>query len=229
MPMRRSTFRSWAKAKLRGDADRRQPRAPESEAAEAPPERPPLNLVANVADEQMSTWESQAGQYPPTGPPGISYFRGELNDQFYVDCLLYRDETGTLAGILNHYPMDIPPLQHAGDKNIWVHPQRRRQGIGTALLLESFFRWGPRQTPHPNGPQLTDSGVRFLSGVEESYRGSHYDFRDMGWEAWNERRSQELEDPDTNWRDVGWEAWHKRQEKEHGPDGETPRSEDPDT
>ena len=113
----------------------------------------------------MYTWDSQAAQYPPTGPPGISYFCGGLSDNLFVDCLLYRDETGELVGILNQYPVDIPPFQRDGDKNIWVHPGRRRQGIGTALLLEAWFRWGPRSIHGGGDPKLTESGVRVPNGI----------------------------------------------------------------
>src|ERR1700722_12827312 len=70
-----------------------------------------LNLPANVLESTMLSWESQAPQYPASGPPGISYFRGEVSDTLFVNCLLYRDENGELVGILNHYPTDMPPYQ----------------------------------------------------------------------------------------------------------------------
>ena len=61
------------KIKSRGS---RETRAQERDAVpgqgEIEPE--PLNLSANVPDERMYSWESQAAQYPPSGPPGISYF-----------------------------------------------------------------------------------------------------------------------------------------------------------
>jgi GNAT superfamily N-acetyltransferase len=175
----------------------------------------PLDLIANVPDEQMYTWESQVVQYPPTGPPGISYFCGKLSDELFVDCLLYRDETGELVGILNHYPVDFPPHEREGDENIWVHPSRRRRGIGSALLLEARFRWGLRE--NVDEPKLTESGVRFMIGLDEKYRGSEYDPRTEGWEVWQQRRAQEREDPGTDWRAVGWKIWHKRWAKEREP------------
>jgi uncharacterized protein YndB with AHSA1/START domain len=125
----------------------------------------PLSLTANVPDEQMFTWESQAAQYPPSGPPGISYFRGDLSEGLFVDCLLYRDETGELVGILNHYPTDFPPHEREGDENVWVRPDRRRQGVGSALITEAFLRWPPNQ--NAGDLKLTESGVQLLGGMEE--------------------------------------------------------------
>jgi uncharacterized protein YndB with AHSA1/START domain/GNAT superfamily N-acetyltransferase len=128
----------------------------------------PLNLVANVSDERMYSWESQAAQYPPTGPPGFAYVRGNVSDEVYVDCLLYHDENGELVGILNRYPMDIPPHEREGDQNIWVRPDRRRQGIGSALTSEAFVRWGPGPNAGDAGAlKLTESGVQLLQGMEE--------------------------------------------------------------
>jgi uncharacterized protein YndB with AHSA1/START domain len=127
--------------------------------------RQPRSYIANVPEERMYTWDSQAAQYPPTGPPGFSYVRGDVSDEIYVDCLLYRDETGKLIGILNRYPMDIPPLEREGDQTIWVHPDHRRQGIGSTLSTEAFVRWGP--SPNVSDPKLTESGVRLARGMEE--------------------------------------------------------------
>lgn len=126
-----------------------------------------LGLTANVPDGQMYSWESQAVQYPPKGPPGISYFRGQLDQQLYVDCLLYRDEAGDLVGILNHFPTDFPPHERAGDQSVWVHPGRRRQGIGSALITEAFFRWGPVPGAGDGELKLTASGVQMLQGMED--------------------------------------------------------------
>jgi GNAT superfamily N-acetyltransferase len=187
---------------------------PEHDPLERQTELRRLNITANVPDEQMYSWESQAAQYPQTGPPGISYVRGQVSDELFVDCLLYRDENGDLVGILNHYPVDFPPYEREGDENIWVHPSRRRQGIATALLLEARVRW--RRFQRADNLKVTGSGVQFLSGLAEKYGGSEYDWRVVGWEAWLENRAKDLESPEADWRDVGWEAWHKRAATEHG-------------
>jgi uncharacterized protein YndB with AHSA1/START domain/GNAT superfamily N-acetyltransferase len=146
--------------------DRTRKENPIARHGDAEPE--PLNLTANVSEDRMYSWGSQAAQYPPKGPPGISYFRGELGDGLHVDCLLYRDESGDLVGILNHYPTDIPPHERAGAQNIWVHPDRRRQGIGSALSAEAFMRWTTVPTdgfPDRDDLRLTPSGAQMMEGL----------------------------------------------------------------
>lgn len=88
------------------------------------------------------SWESQASQYPLDGPPGvISYFAGDVGAAEPVDCLLWRDGGGVLVGILNHYPIDYPPLERAGNFLVFVREDQRLQGIGSALLDEARRRW----------------------------------------------------------------------------------------
>jgi GNAT superfamily N-acetyltransferase len=147
--------------------------------------------VTRVPTEQMYSWESQLAQYSRTGPPGISYFSGRVTDEIFVDCLLYRDEAGEIVGILNHYPTDLPPHERQGGRNIWVHPGRRRQGIGTALLLEALIRFGPV----PEGdPKFTDAGLGFMKGLEGRFGDTELDWRVEGWEVWLERRKKEREE-----------------------------------
>jgi len=150
------------------------------------------DLRPDVSDDRMPTWESQAAQYPPHGQPGISYYRGQVTADFHVDCLLCRDENGALVGILNHYPDDFPPYENQGNVNIWVHPGRRRQGIGTDLLEESYKRWKP-----PENAKISETGVEWLKGLEKKYSGSERDFRDEGWEEWHSRliREGEVSEP----------------------------------
>lgn len=196
---------------------------PTGSADEAEQQSRSLNLTPTVPDDQMYSWESQASQYPPDGPTGISYFRGQLSEDLYVDCLLYRDENGVLVGILNHYPMDIPPHEREGDENVWVHPEHRRQGIGSALLLEARVRWGGREDP--GAPKLTESGVEWVQALADRYGGTEFDWREVGWDVWLERRRQERESQEPDWRDLRWEFWHKRwardnESAEQDPEGE---------
>lgn len=88
----------------------------------------------------MLDWAGQAEQYPPFGPPGISYFPGPLPSGNVVDCLLWRDEGGILRGILNHYPFESR-WEKIGNVNVWVAPGHQRQGIGTRLVEEAMNRW----------------------------------------------------------------------------------------
>lgn len=104
------------------------------------------------------SWESQVNQYPQFAEPGIGYFAGEVGRAKPVDCLLWRDVTGRVRGILNHYPIDMPPWERAGNINLWVHPDWQRQGIGTALLTEAATRWGPFD---PEQQQYTEAGEAF--------------------------------------------------------------------
>ena len=96
-------------------------------------------------DDEIYTWESQAAQYPVSGPPGISHFVAEVPPDITVECLLYREESGELAGIANYFPVDIPPYEMAGNWALFVRPEWRGQGIGTALMVEGMARWDYRE------------------------------------------------------------------------------------
>jgi GNAT superfamily N-acetyltransferase len=100
-----------------------------------PPARP---LVAATSD--MSDWDTQTQWYPPTGPPGLSYFPGRT-PAGTIDCLLWRNEAGELVGILNHYPFRTPEGQEPGTFNVWVKPGWQRRGIASRLGDEAFRRW----------------------------------------------------------------------------------------
>ena len=123
------------------------------------------DLTPSIRDDRMHSWESQAAQYPEIGPPGISHYREELIGGIFVDCLLYRDEQGELVGILNHYPDAIPPYERAGDQTMWVRPANRRQGIGSALARDAFFRWGA--SLNYDFSKLSETGSKFTQGVED--------------------------------------------------------------
>lgn len=121
------------------------------------------------------SWDTQVVQYPARDTPGIHYFRGDIGQGMWVDCLLHYDPDGSLSGILNHCPQDIPPFEKKGAVNMWVRPDRVRQGIGTALVDEAFDKWrffGEDQRLTPNGAGfarhlhekrggVTPNGVRY--------------------------------------------------------------------
>jgi ribosomal protein S18 acetylase RimI-like enzyme len=103
------------------------------------------------------SWASQAKQYAKSGAPGLALEQHmvdtETGDEVFdvpadlagpgisvVDCLLYRDEDGLLVGILNHYDGKIP-LEAADAVNLWVRPDRQRQGIGKMMTREAMKRW----------------------------------------------------------------------------------------
>jgi len=155
------------------------------------------DLTADIPDSAMPTWESQAAQYPRSGPPGISYFRGEVSDSYHVDCLLYRTENGELVGILNHYPADFPPYESEGNMNIWVHPAHRRKGIGTDLFEQAFMRWEPQL--HTS---ISESGLKWLKGMDRKIGGTDRDFRSLGWQAFHKSHLQETATDDQS-RDGG--------------------------
>lgn len=110
-----------------------------------------------IISELAYDWDSQARQYPEHGEAGISYFRGVLSPEEWVDCLLYRDANGKLIGILNYYPIDLPP-EMAGNFTLRVKQSAKRQGVGTGLLEEAFRRWkiDPRQQTY------TIEGMEFM-------------------------------------------------------------------
>ena len=85
--------------------------------------------------------DQQLAQYPQSGSPGISYFRGDLPSGLWVDCLVYRDNNGKARAVLNHFPVDTPPWEQRGNILILVAQEWRRRGIGTALLKEALTRW----------------------------------------------------------------------------------------
>ncbi len=91
------------------------------------PYQPTRSNDMGPAMEHRLSWEGQAEQYPPAGEPGIGYFAGDAGFAQPVDCLLWRDETGALRGILNHYPVDMPPWEQAGNLTVLVQPGWRRR------------------------------------------------------------------------------------------------------
>jgi GNAT superfamily N-acetyltransferase len=104
----------------------------------------------------MLDWDSQVGQYPAVGPPGLSYFAGRT-PRGVIDCLLWRNEAGEVVGILNHYPFETPEGQQPGTFNVWVKPGWQRRGIASRLGDEAYRRWDidvPLQKYTPEGAAL---------------------------------------------------------------------------
>jgi hypothetical protein len=103
------------------------------------------------------SWASQAKQYAESGTPGLTLeqhmVETETGEEVFdvpanlagpgisvIDCLLYRDELGSLVAILNHYD-GKNPLEAADAVNLWVRPDRQQQGIGTMMTREAMKRW----------------------------------------------------------------------------------------
>jgi GNAT superfamily N-acetyltransferase len=116
------------------------------------------------------SWESQAGQYAPSGLPGIGYERHyadgfDIGPEAPVDCLLMRDVHGQLVGILNHYPETDPGgLEQAGNVNLWVRPDRRRRGIGSMLMRAAQERWPIRFEQQ----RYTRDGIAFVTALRRT-------------------------------------------------------------
>lgn len=103
------------------------------------------------------SWASQAKQYAETGTPGLTLEQHMVDlktgDEVFgvsaelagpgisvVDCLLLRDRGGSLVAILNHYD-GKNPLEAADAVNLWVRPDRQREGIGKMMVREAMKMW----------------------------------------------------------------------------------------
>lgn len=101
---------------------------------------PPMHPDGFLDERVIFDWESQVGQYPADGR-GMTYFRGDIGDGKWVDCLLRYNTAGTLVGILNFYPQDVKPFERRGNVNVFIHPDHRRTGIGRELLTRAVELW----------------------------------------------------------------------------------------
>lgn len=99
-----------------------------------------MRTIMPIHETGVFSWEYQAGHYPVQGK-GIQYFRANVDDYTWVDCLLYYGDDLKLQGILNYYPFNFPPYQKKGSVNILVRMDRRRKGIASALLSEAMTRF----------------------------------------------------------------------------------------
>lgn len=133
-------------------------------------------------------WDQQVSQYPRKGPPGLSYFRGEMGgpDDWYVDCLLWRDKKGKLLGAVNHYPVDMPPHELKGNINVMVDPAHQGEGIGKTLLKAAVKRWDvnlDQQNWTPKGDRLRQSVDP--KPVKPKPK------KDLAWRVWETRSGEE--------------------------------------
>jgi hypothetical protein len=83
-----------------------------------------MQLKANIPKLSYS-WEDHASNYPDKGRPGTTYRKiveGKLGPDAISEALLYYDTDGSLAGILNYFPNDIPV------REAWMRPFVERAG-----------------------------------------------------------------------------------------------------
>jgi ribosomal protein S18 acetylase RimI-like enzyme len=134
------------------------------------------------------SWESQARQYAENGAPGLTLEQHMVEvdtgiEVFdvpaelagpgvsVVDCLLFRGEDGSLVAILNHYD-GKNPLEAADAVNLWVRPDRQREGIGKMMTREAMQRWpGVRL----ENQRYTATGVYLLRSLTRDDEGKSND------------------------------------------------------
>jgi len=109
---------------------------------------------------------SQVEQYPSKGKPGVSYFKGVIDDERHVDALLFRDNKGKIRGILNHFPIDFPGFEKKGNVTVMVDPDFQRQGIARKLFAEADKRWNINLKQQ----SYTESGRKFIQSIVKNPR-----------------------------------------------------------
>lgn len=121
--------------------------------------RPPRRVAGDVTH----AWESQALQYQrpdvPRVPAGLTHWTVPADEApVRIECLLLwnppagrsihlgvlpavRAAAAELIGILNYYPEGSPYGEEPHDVLVLVHPEHRREGVGTILLTEAMRLW----------------------------------------------------------------------------------------
>lgn len=135
------------------------------------------------------SWQGQAPQYDQLGEPGEIVYRrysaggsvtSTLGSLTWIDTLLYYDEQGYLAGILNYYPFgavehDGVELEKPGNVNMFVRPDvDDDKMVSRAMFTESQRRWNVRaETPiraTVGTDTFTTTGGAFLDGNQRIVR-----------------------------------------------------------
>jgi ribosomal protein S18 acetylase RimI-like enzyme len=84
--------------------------------------------------------------------------------------LIYRDDIFLqIIGILLYHTADYPYGDRTGDFSIIVHPDRRREGIGSKLLAEGIKRYGidlTKQEYTRDGAKLANAVLKTQETVE---------------------------------------------------------------
>lgn len=111
-----------------------------------------------AADKQKQAWLAATAlhAYRDTTQVGIHHESRMINAPSgeVVESLLLRDDDGVLVGALTHLN---------GKVDIRVHPDRLREGIGSALAVEALSRW-EFDLEEQN---LTPAAIPFVSNLIE--------------------------------------------------------------
>ena len=99
-------------------------------------------MSARMVGGIVYPWASQAHQHPASALPGIHH-RVEHVDGAPIDCVTSYDSLGILVGILYRYPEGAEGWEEPGAINVWVRPDRQREGIGRAMLDYTEQHLGP--------------------------------------------------------------------------------------
>lgn len=106
-------------------------------------------------------WTSfvQKSGYPMIGEPNaLTYYRPPTDVEIHA--LLSYDATGYLQGGLMYFPKGSP-FDFPGSVTVIVRPNRRRRGVGRALVMTALTTWPEIDTDHQaytaSGRSLVDS------------------------------------------------------------------------
>ena len=111
-------------------------------------------------------WKGMVKAYEKKGPSGISHVVLESRtaqspaQPARIDTLLFRNRKGDVVGLLRYYPNGFGNVKFPGEYSVLVRENRRRRGIGLALLKEADRRWKLdffRQDYTPEGRSLAKS------------------------------------------------------------------------